>query len=95
MSYPQGIAVELRSIQIIDLELITRVDDGSHAIFLFYKLQPLQHILLKLLQRFIATFLDVENRRQVTIEQMHLLQIELSLCLRVTIRFVVMIGSSH
>jgi len=74
VGYPQGILVQGRRIQIVFLELVRSVDDGGNAIDALHYLKPCEYVLLELMEGFVASFLNVENRRQVALEQMYLMQ---------------------
>ena len=74
MRYPVGILVKNRVREILLFEFGLGIDDGLHAIMLLHQSKPRENTLLERFGRLLVIFLlHVEHRRQVTIDELHLL----------------------
>ena len=85
MRNPIRILVESRSVEIVHLEPVSRVEDGLHAVFLFHDVKPCLHGFPELRPRQAARLFHVQHGRQVARLQMHLFQEEKGLPPRVDV----------
>ena len=79
MCYPIGIGIELRGVEVVHLELVTRIEYGLHPVLLLNNIEPGFRLAAQLFGSEVAFLLDVQDRRQVTWFQLSDGEIELRL----------------
>ena len=95
MRNPIRIIVEGGGVEVLQLEFVACVEDGFDTIVLLHDVQPLANSFLQLLRVEIASFLDVEDWRQIALFEVDLLDEESGLSARVDIRDEEMIGTTN
>ena len=95
MGYPVRVAFEFRRVEVVEFELVVRVENGGHAIALLDHIEPDEGYLAQLLGRQTARFLNIEHRREVAFFEMHLLQEVSGLRLGGYVGLEVMVGTAQ
>ena len=94
MRYPIGIGIELRRVEIIDFELVTRIEYRLHTILLLDNIEPDFNIMTQLLGRQLTLLFYVQNGRQIARFKLSNRQVELRLLSRTDARNEEMISAS-